>query len=411
MLTVVATLGAGLSAGVIASTAISGRAGGSRGPPTEPPLAHDRSISTKNVPGAHPVTVPVRPTTSVTAARIATSVSGGSAPAPTAATPRLSDPKALGQLIVTSFTGVSATGSILSAIEAGQVGGIILFADNTAGGVGATRVLVQQLQTAARDGGNPGLLIMTDQEGGEVKRLPGPPDRPAAQMSALAVAATEGAETAALLRAAGVNVDLAPVADVAGVDGFMEQEQRTFGTQPAVVASAACAFARALRAGGVAYTLKHFPGLGDAYTSTDSGPVEITESAAGIRADDLAYRRCGAGDRALVMISSASYDNLTGSTPAVLSPNLYTSVLPADGVTAITISDDFQTAAITSQPTPALRAITAGLDLVVYPESEAGAESAYEGLLVDLRDGALSPQRVQSAATRVLALKRSLGLR
>ena len=222
-------------------------------------------------------------------------------------TPGLSLAKALGQLVVARFAGPTPTSSILAAVRSGQVGGIILFADNTGRGVAATGALVSRLQSAARAGGNPRLLIMADQEGGLVKRLPGPPDVSASQMHSPAVAAQQGAATAQLLSSAGINVDLAPVADVSRVNGFMTQEHRTFGSDPAVVAHAACAFAAALSAGGVAYTLKHFPGLGDAYSSTDSGPVAVTASQSQLYADEAAYRSCGAGSRALVMVGSASY--------------------------------------------------------------------------------------------------------
>lgn len=317
--------------------------------------------------------------------------------------------KSVGQLIVGRFAGTRPTSSILAAVRAGEVGGIILFGDNTAGGPSATAALVSQLQQAAHAGRNPGLLIMTDQEGGLVKRLPGPPEMAASQMSNPTVAAQQGSATAQLLQSAGINVDLAPVADVTRVDGFMTQERRTFGSRPGVVARAACAFANALSSGGVAYTLKHFPGLGDAYSSTDAGPVTVTESASQLSADQAAYRRCGAGSRALVMVSSASYTSLTGSTPAVLSPSTY-DALRADGANAVTISDDFETRAISGQLTPARRAINAGLDLVLYAETETASEQAYQELYRDAQDSTLSPTRVRAAAAAVLALKRSLNL-
>lgn len=317
----------------------------------------------------------------------------------------------IGQLLIGRFAGTSPTPSILAAITEGHIGSIILFSDNTAGGIAATKALVDQLQAAARKGGNPPLLIMTDQEGGQVRRLPGPPQPSASAMSNPSVAAREGSATGQLLRAAGVNVDLAPVADVSRVDGFMTTEQRTFGRKPSVVAHAACAFARGLMGDGVAYTLKHFPGLGDALSSTDSGPVNVTEPSRQLHADGAAYRLCGADPLALVMVSSASYSNLTGSVPAVLSPTIYQQVMPADGIQAVTISDDFQAPAMAGQSSPALHAINAGLDLVMYAQTEAASEAAYQLLYQDYRSGSLSAVRIQSAAARVLDLKRALGLR
>jgi len=330
---------------------------------------------------------------------------------PASSLPGLTLAKQLGQMIIASFAGTVPTRSILADIRAGHVGGIILFGDNTANGVSATHALARQLQDAAVAGGNPRLLIMTDQEGGEVERFPGlPPVLSASQMSDPKVAAMRGAATALLLRAAGVNVDLAPVADVARIDGFMEREQRTFGNTPGTVAAAACAFANALAADGVAYTLKHFPGLGDALTSTDTAPVSVPESAGLLNADAAAYRKCGANARALVMVSSASYEHLTGSTPAVLTPRIYSQVLPSDGVNAVTISDDFQAGAIAGLPAPARTAINAGLDMVMYAQTETASANAYQLLYQDLQQGELSPSRIRGAWAKIKSLKASLNL-
>jgi beta-N-acetylhexosaminidase len=322
----------------------------------------------------------------------------------------LTIPKALGQLIVSGFAGTQAPPTLLQSIADGQLGGVILTGSNIAGGTGQTAALTAALQSAARDGDNPGLLVMTDQEGGEVKRLPGPPSYPAAAMSDPTVAAAQGQATAQALHQAGVNVDLAPVADVARVDGFMAQEQRTFGSSPPQVADAACAFARALAGDGIAYTLKHFPGLGSALTSTDDAPVQVTEPANLIHADDLAYRTCGRDPFALVMVSSASYASLTGSTPAVMSAYTYHTLLPEDGVDAVTISDDFDTPAVSGLQDPAEHAINAGLDMVMYAGSEAAASGAYTQLLLDAHSGGLAIARIQAAARAVLGLKRALGL-
>jgi beta-N-acetylhexosaminidase len=246
--------------------------------------------------------------------------------------------------------------------------------------------------------------------GGEFNRLPGAPTLAADQMSDPAVAAAQGRSAAGVLRSAGVNVDLAPVADVARADGFIASEHRSFGTRPATVAAAACAFAGGLAHGAVAYTLKHFPGLGDALQSTDSQPVAVDESRADLSADQAAYRRCGRSAGALVMLSSASYPHLTGHTPAVLSPFIYQHVLPGDGVNAVTISDAFGTPAILAQPNAGRRAVNAGLDLLLYSEGEATADRGYAGLRRALATGRLSGARVAAAAARVRALKRALGL-
>jgi beta-N-acetylhexosaminidase len=338
--------------------------------------------------------------------------STGAAASTKAQATSLSLPNQVGQLLIGTYPGQAPPASLLTAIQHGHIGAVILMGPNTAGGVRVIKAATARLQAAAQRGGNPGLLIMTDQEGGTVKRLVGPPSSAAVDMSDPATAYAQGRATGRLLESAGVNVDLAPVADVARTDGFIEQEGRSFGSSPAAVSLAACRFAAGLAAAGVAYTLKHFPGLGDAKATTDVKPVSVTESASDIHSDDAVYRRCGHGPMALVMISSASYTHLTGSVPAVLDPKIYSQVLPLDGVTALPISDSFEGGAIRALAgqAPARTGINAGLDMVMYSASESDALSAFTTLLADARAGSLSRSRVQSASARVLQLKQQLGL-
>lgn len=313
----------------------------------------------------------------------------------------------VGQLIVGRYTGPRPSAAFLARVRAGQLGSIILFGDNTAAGLAATRHAIAELQAAARRGLNPPLLVMTDQEGGEVRRLPGPPELAPADMTSAAVAHAQGVAAGRLLRSVGVNVDLAPVADVERApNSFLGT--RSFGSDPASVAARACAFARGLSSTGLAYTLKHFPGLGRADASTDLQQVTIPAPAAGLRTDYDAYHACGSSPDAMIMISSASYPSLTGSAPAVVSPEIYTHELPiAIGHAGqLTISDALDTPALAGQKAPALRAIDAGLDLALFPGSEQESATAYRQLLSDARHGSLPQSRLRSAVYAVEALKR-----
>ncbi len=341
----------------------------------------------------------------------AVAATGGGTQAPNG----LSVGRAVGQLIVGGFSGRSAPARLLARIRDGRIGGVILFAGNTSGGAGQTKRLVGSLQRAAAAAHQPGLLVMTDQEGGGVRRLAGPPNLAAAEMTSQSLAGREGLATGRFLAALGVNVDLAPVADVRrNKNGFLALEHRTFGSTAGEVAVRACAFARGLRSAGVASTFKHFPGLGMAVTSTDTGPVTIDAPASAIRSDDAAYRACAdsAEQRSLVMVSSAIYPRLTGDhLPAVLSPEIYGNELAVENrVTAPTISDDLGTGALAGFPGLASTALAAGLDLLLYASDGGDVGRAYAGLVRDVGSGALSPARVDAAAAGVLALKHGLGL-
>lgn len=319
---------------------------------------------------------------------------------------RLPPRRALGQMLVARFEGRDPGRAFLARVRRGEVGGVILFEENLRGGDAAIADRIQRLQDAANAGGNPPLLVMVDQEGGSVKRLAGPPLSAPAAMTAT-TAGTEGEATGDLLSGLGIDVDLAPVADVRHSGSFLGS--RSFGSDPEEVATLACDFAAGLRSQGVAATLKHFPGLGRATANTDETPVTVSATTGELRADYAPYERCAGEPLTLVMVDSAIYPELTGPDPAVMSPSTYRRELPRAGASGVTISDDLETPAIQSQATPARRSILAGLDLLLYARTESTAATAYARLLEDVKAGAIPAARVEAAAAKVLALKAELG--
>jgi beta-N-acetylhexosaminidase len=365
--------------------------------PPPPPAAETRSSPPPTVPPPATATTPTATTR---------------APAPPAARrpPALEVEQALGQMIVARYAGPAPSPQLLTRVRRGQVGGVILFADNVAGGTATVRRAVRALHGAARRGGVPRVLVMVDQEGGTVKRLPGPPATAAAGMTSAARARAEGRATGRLLRDLGIGVDLAPVADVPGPGSFLGS--RAFGRSAGAVAARACAFAAGLREAGVGATLKHFPGLGSARVNTDDRPTTVTLAAEALRHDYAAYRRCGARPGTLVMVSSATYPTLIGPRPAVLSRRTYSGELRrATGAAPVTISDDLEAPAVTVQEAPARRAIAAGLDLLLYARTEAASAAAYDVLVRGVRAGEVDPGRVRRAARRILRLKATLARR
>lgn len=316
---------------------------------------------------------------------------------------------AVGQMLVTRYHGATPTPSVLASLRHGRVGGVILFADNVPSAA-ATRRATRQLVRAAEQGDQPRPLILIDQEGGDVQRLRGlPPDESAAAIGAAPSPVTrareEGRKTGRALRRLGINVDLAPVADVPGPGSFLGT--RAFSRSPDVVARAACGVVEGLQDEGVSATLKHFPGLGRATGNTDLEPVAVDASARRLIADLAAYRRCGAGAD-FVMLSSASYPSLGIRRPAVLASRTYR-LLADQGVTGITISDAFDTPAIEAQDRPAFQAVRAGLDVLLFTDGEQPARVAYTRLLADVRAGRLSRDRVQDAARRIVDFKAGMG--
>src|SRR5690242_16011785 len=154
---------------------------------------------------------------------------------------RLSTQQLAGQRIIYAYAGLQPPASLLSAIRAGQAGGVIFFAPNVSS-VAQLRGVIAQLQRAALASPvHTRLLMLTDQEGGEVRRLPGAPALSEKQIGQSAngasLAAAAGAGAGANLSAAGVNVNLAPVLDVYRSSGnFIDEFQRSYSTNPATVA-------------------------------------------------------------------------------------------------------------------------------------------------------------------------------
>src|SRR3954464_12801226 len=189
----------------------------------------------------------------------------------------------------------------------------------------------------------PPLLIAIDQEGGGVKRLPGPPEEAPSQMRSAAVAFASGRATGRYLHGLGIGVDLAPVLDVP-VSPYAFIYARAFSTDPATVSANGVAFAQGLGNGGVAGTVKHFPGLGRLGRSTDYGSGKVAASRTALAARDLApFRAAIAGGVPLVMVGTAvypAYDRV----PAACSPAIVNGLLRGTlGFRGVTMSDDLAT--------------------------------------------------------------------
>jgi beta-N-acetylhexosaminidase len=332
------------------------------------------------------------------------------APAASGDAARVALSRLVGQRVMSRMQGTMPGAALLRRARSGQIGGVILFADNIQSPEQVAQATAA-LQHSARAGRNPRLLIAVDQEGGRVKRFPTlPPDQSPAELGqgpdAVARSRREGARTAEALRRVGVNVDLAPVVDVRRrPDSFLGQ--RAFGTTPSAVRDAACAFARGLKTHRVAPTLKHFPGLGEADANTDLAHVSIDAPPQDIRRDYAPYRACA--QLGLVMMNSAVYPRMFGSTPAMLARRAYTRELASTGFTGVTITDDLGAVALAQVRDLAVKVARAGADVLLYAGTEAASDSAYHSLLRAARSGALKRAALERSYARILALKATLG--
>ncbi len=155
-----------------------------------------------------------------------------SAPAQEPPAPRLTLGQAIGQRFVFPYGGAAPPRRLEQRIRRGEAAGVILFGRNVRS-VAQVRRVVRRLQAIPRPAGlDAPLLVLVDQEGGPVRRLPGSPRRAAAQMRTAGTAGSSGAAAGRLLRSAGVNVDLAPVADVGRPRSALRRERRDLPGRP-----------------------------------------------------------------------------------------------------------------------------------------------------------------------------------
>jgi beta-N-acetylhexosaminidase len=286
------------------------------------------------------------------------------------------------------------------------VAGVCLFSRNTVG-VAQARALVEETLAAA---GRP-LVIAIDQEGGGVVRLQGVAVAP----SAMALGAVDdpalterlGAATGRGLRAIGVNVDFAPVADVQSNPGNPIVGDRAFGADPVLVGRHVAAFVRGLQATGVAATLKHFPGHGD--VAVDSHLALPRLDADQGRLETLEWPPFVAGidaGAAAAMSGHLLVPALDPELPATLSRAILGGALRRRlGFEGTLFTDALDMRAIADGwgvPEAAVLAMAAGVDVPIVCNGHPGLYHAMlDALEAAAADGRLTAERVSEAQTRL----------
>jgi beta-N-acetylhexosaminidase len=340
---------------------------------------------------------------------------------------RMSAAQLAGQRVIYSYAGLTPPASLLKLIRAGEAAGVIFFAANFKNRSQFTHA-VSDLVTANDDASNPAraypLLLMTDQEGGLVRRLPGAPVQSEKQIGAIrpiaaaeAAARSAGAGAAANLRSYRLNVNLAPVLDVYRTPGdFDDQFQRSYSMRPGVVSTLGADFITAQQKGKVAATAKHFPGLGAATAKqdTDDVPVTLNVSAATLEGfDEYPYRAAIKAGVKLVMVSWAKYPALDPKFPAGLSAKIVQGQLRTRlGFTGVTITDAIGAGALRDYGTTqnrALLAAQAGMELILSAgESPQEGARCLEGLEAGYASGKLGSAAFKAAVTQILSLRKDL---
>ncbi|MGN6325493.1 glycoside hydrolase family 3 N-terminal domain-containing protein [Pseudolysinimonas sp.] len=323
----------------------------------------------------------------------------------------------VGQLFVAGTSATTLDPAALAAIRDSHVGGIFLKGRSVAP-ASANLAVVRAAQAASADGIP--LIVSTDQEGGEVQVLQGPgfdriPTAVAQGQIAPDALRTQAREWGSQLRAAGVNLDLAPVADIVPAGTAAQNPpigvfQRQYGSDAATVVDHASAFAAGLRDAGVQSTAKHFPGLGHVTANTDT-TAGVTDDVVGPDAPDVGvYRDLASSGVDVVMVSSAIYQRIDGTQPAVFSPAVLTLLRDRVGFRGVTMTDDLsravqvQSVAVGDR---AVRAIDAGVDVVLISNDPDQAAPMTAAVIARAQVDPAFREKVDAAARAVLAWKQS----
>ena len=336
---------------------------------------------------------------------------------------RLTEPQRVGQLFLAGLTADVAGPVTEAALARYHFGSLLLATDTSEGAaaVSAATAHIQSLATPAMTGGVR-FFIAANEEGGTVQALKGP------GFSAMPSALTQGSWPASVLRqqaaswgrelrAAGVNLDLAPVMDVvpqatAGLNTPVGQLDREFGYSPDVTGPHGAAFIDGMTSAGVATSAKHFPGLGRVAGNTDytSGVVDTVTTA-----DDPylgSFRTAISAGVPFVMVALATYTKIDPSRLAAFSPAIMTLLRARLGFRGVIISDDLgDAAAVAGMPAEqrAIDFIKAGGDMITT-QSLAPAETMAQAVLAQAASDAAFRSQVNAAVMQILSAKQAYGL-
>lgn len=329
----------------------------------------------------------------------------------------------IGQLFSLGLANNRLGAAEISAIRNQHVGSVWFTATTSigAGGIRAVANAVQVLATSAATA-HVGFFVAANQEGGLIQALQGPGfsttpsalvqgGRPVSTL--IADAKLWGQE----LRAAGVNVDFAPVADVVppGTDATNQPIgvlKREYGHDPTTAGSHAAAFIAGMTSAGVATTAKHFPGLGRVTNNTDisAGVVDTVTTTN----DPYLGSFKAAIDAGVpfVMIALATYTRIDPAHLAAFSSLVIGGLLRGKlGFRGVVVSDSLTAAAVSSMP-PGQRAIDfllAGGDLIVARSATAMVAMVAAVQARAATDSSFA-SRVDDAALLVLDAKQAAGL-
>lgn len=314
----------------------------------------------------------------------------------------------IGQMLIVGVYGTELNDDVNFMLGQYRVGGIIFF-DRNMETREQVKNFVADMNFAAAE--KVPLFICLDEEGGRVSRMKHALPPPPSQEEIGATGNPNNARTYANLigqdlKAIGVNVNFAPVADV-GTD-----DTRSFSDNAEVVADFVLSAAKGYEDAGIFYCLKHFPGIGRGQIDSHEDVSTVYASREVLEAEDLLpFRRVIAerdNSKFMVMVGHLKYEALDAENSATLSPAVMNILRENLGYTGVIVTDDLDMGAVVkhhSTENLGVAAVKAGADIVLSCHDYASQQKIYNGIFEAVERGEIPVARIDESVRRILKMK------
>ena len=312
------------------------------------------------------------------------------------------------------ITGVSkftqAGNKTKDAIGTYPLGGFIFAKDNFFG-EGATTTMMSNIQKYAQDSIGVQMFLAVDEEGGDKSPLAAgnayEAEKDPSELGGADEAGKSASNIAAYMKKSGLNMNLAPVSDMAYGDNA-DYDTYTFGTDSATVGDSVAAQVSSYNSAGVYSVARCFPGKGKATTDTTTGMLWMTDSLEELEATDLApYKKAVDSGVPAVMMGNVLCQGVTGeeTTPCSLSSKAVAYMRNTLKFEGILMTDDLSDTTLSStysQDEAAVVAVKAGMSMIYV---STGFESSYNAVLTAAKNGEISAEQLDDAVGRILTIK------
>jgi beta-N-acetylhexosaminidase len=317
---------------------------------------------------------------------------------------------AVGQMFIIGMDGTEPNYYIEKMIRERNVGGVLLLGNNMESEE-QTKALADSLQRLSMET-EPAipLFIAVDYEGGEVQSAPWVDAQPSAAEVGSGADPDEARriseEIGSELRRGGVNTDFAPVVDTGSGAAI---GSRSYGDDPALVATMGAASIEGFEEAGVVSSAKHFPNHGPALEDSHVGRPRVDHDMQTVLGSDLQpFRTAVEAGVPMVMLGHLVYPALDPELPASLSPAAIELLRGELGFDGVIVTDDLIMEGAKRGGTPAqaaLQAVEAGVDLLMVsgpPEEQA---AAYDAIVAAVESGQMPRERIDASVERIKGIK------